>query len=326
MNEATFLKKYKTKWQTFEKVLRGNEDKDLKPDEIADLYIELTDDLSYARTFYPESKTVQYLNNLSLEAHRKIFTYKKLDAERPMQFFITELPLLLKKNRKYIFISLLVFMVSTAIGAVSAANDAEFIRLILGDSYVNTTLENIKKGDPMAIYKSENNLDMFFGITINNIKVSFYVFVSGIFSAFATMYLLFQNGVMLGAFQYFFYEKNLMNVSASAIYLHGTLELSAIVIAGAAGILLGNGFLFPGTYNRRYALKQSAKESMKIIAGLIPVFIAAGFIEGFITRYYKDMPSIFNYLIIIVSATFVLFYYFIYPEKVYKKYANATSK
>lgn len=326
MNEANFLKKYKSKWQTFEKVLKDNNSSSLKPDEIADLYIQITDDLSYARTFYPNSKTVYYLNNLSLTAHRILFTHKKIEADRPFQFFVTELPLILYKNQKYIFYAFIVFFLSICIGAVSAANDYEFVRIILGDNYINTTLENIEKGDPMAIYKSANNLDMFFAITLNNIKVSFYVFVSGIFTAFATIFLLFQNGVMLGAFQYFFYDKNLFSISASAIYLHGTLELSAIVIAGAAGFVLGNSFLFPQTYSRLFALKNGARESMKIVIGLIPIFILAGFIESFVTRYYKDMPAFINYLIIIISAFFILFYYIIYPIKVFKKYTNATSK
>ena len=80
------------------------------------------------------------------------------------------------------------------IGIISTANDDKFVRLILGDSYVNMTMENIAKGDPMAVYKKMNQVDMFMGITFNNIVVSFYTFIAGILLTFGTGYMLFSNG------------------------------------------------------------------------------------------------------------------------------------
>ncbi len=94
--------------------------------------------------------------------------------------------------------------------------------------------------------------------------------------------------------------------------LHGTLELSAIVIAGAAGFVMGNSILFPGTYSRLESFKRGAKKGLKVVVGLIPVFILAGFIEGFFTRHTTMHWSI-KLSVILLSATFIIYYFIIYP-------------
>jgi uncharacterized membrane protein SpoIIM required for sporulation len=102
--------------------------------------------------------------------------------------------------------------------------------------------------------------------------------------------------------------------SLLAVWLHGTLEISAIIVAGCAGITMGNGWLFPKTYTRLESFKRSAKRGVKIIIGTVPIFITAGFIESYITRH-TELPDIIRLLIILLSLTFVLFYYVIYPKK-----------
>ena len=104
-------------------------------------------------------------------------------------------------------------MLSIGIGALSAAHDDTFVRLILGDAYVNMTLNNIEQGDPMAVYKSMHQSDMFFAITFNNVRVSFMAFVMGLLISVGSGLIMFYNGIMLGAFQYFFYQKGLLLTS-----------------------------------------------------------------------------------------------------------------
>ena len=87
----------------------------------------------------------------------------------------------------------------------------------MGDGYVETTLENIKNGNPLAIYESNDQLSMFVQITTNNMKVAFLTFFIGFFFTIGTHILMFYNGVMLGAFQYFFYMKGLYFLSYKRI-------------------------------------------------------------------------------------------------------------
>jgi uncharacterized membrane protein SpoIIM required for sporulation len=190
--------------------------------------------------------------------------------------------------------------------------DENFARLILSDGYVNMTIENIEKGDPMAVYKGRGQVDMFFAITYNNIRVSFFAFILGIFFSIGTGYILLLNGIMLGCFQYFFYTYGLLFESFLSIWIHGTIEISSIVIAGGSGMVMGNSLLFPGTLPRWYALKQGARNGLKIVIGLVPLFIIAGFLESFVTRL-TDFPVVVKLGIILLSALFILTYIVIYP-------------
>ena len=95
---------------------------------------------------------------------------------------------------------------------------------------------------------------------------------------------------------------------------HGTLELSAIVIAGGAGITLGNGWLFPGTRGRTESFLLAARHSIRVFISIVPVIILAAFIEGFFTRY-TDVGDLLRLLVILLSASFVIFYYVLLPIK-----------
>ena len=196
--------------------------------------------------------------------------------------------------------------------AFSTAQDQSFVRGILGDSYVEMTESNIANGDPFGVYKSSDRLTMFFTIALNNIKVSFMVFIGGLLASLGTIWFLFNNGMMLGAFQTFFFMKNLGWQSVLVVWIHGTLEISAIIIAGGAGFILGNSILFPKTYRRIDSVKRGARDGMKLMIGLVPVFIAAAFLEGFITRY-ATMPKPLSISILALSFSFITWYFVAWP-------------
>ena len=219
----------------------------------------------------------------------------------------------------------MVFLIAIVIGVVSSEGDTGFVRLILGDSYVNMTQENIKNDDPLAVYKQMNGVDMFMGITFNNIRVSFYAFMAGLLLSVGTILLLLYNGIMLGTFHHLFYTQDLLFKSLSIVWIHGTLEISSIIIAGAAGLVLGNSILFPKTYSRRQSFLISAKDGVKIIIGLIPLFIVAGFLESFVTRF-TQMPIFINLTIIISSLSFIIWYFIIYPLKLSRREKNEFTK
>ena len=316
MKKAVFIRQNKEKWKNYEATLLYPQKQ--SPDLLADIYIDVTNDLSFAHSHYPHSKITGYLNGLSSQLHQFIHKKKKTRFSRIITFWTQEIPEIMYHSRKELLYSFLIFSVCALVGAFSAANDESFVRLIMGDRYVDMTLENIDKGDPMAVYKSMNSGEMFSMITVNNIRVSFLVFVSGIFTSLASAVMLFYNGIMLGSFQYFFYEHGLLSESALAIWIHGTLEISAIIVAGAAGIAMGNGWLFPKTYTRLESFRRSAARGGKIVLGTVPIFIIAGFLESYVTRQ-TELPDWIRLLIILVSLSFVLVYYVVYPQMLAKK-------
>ncbi len=317
MREVAFIKQNKQKWLEFEIAIFG---KTLKnPDELASLYVHLVNDLSYAQTYYPKSKVVLYLNNLAAKAFQKIYKTKRQDSNRFVQFWKIEVPLIVYNYRRYVLYAFLIFGVFVAIGALSAAFDDSFVRLILGDHYVNMSLENIEQGDPVAVYKSGSNWGSFIGITLNNLYVGILSFILGAFLGLGTGYLLLNNGIMLGAFQYFFYKHGVIWESMRGIWIHGAMEIFAIVIEGAAGFMLGASILFPRTFSRMTSFKIGVKNGVKILISTFPFTIAAGFLEGYVTRYSNVMPNWLSVGIILVTLFIISYYYLIYPYIVNKK-------
>lgn len=310
MREAAFVKRNADKWRDIEEnpPIAGRQ---TDPDELVDNFVELTDDLSYARTFYPDANVTRYLNGLAAQMHRGLMQNRREEQGRFILFWKYELPALFYQSQRLLVVAALVFLAACVLGWVSAAHDNTFVRLILGDAYVNMTLENIKKGDPLGVYNSMEQSTMFVQITLNNIYVAFRTFIFGLFASFGTVVMLFYNGVMLGSFQYFFYERGLLLDSVLKIWIHGTLEISAIVIAGCAGLTVGNSLLFPGTFSRLESFKRGIKQGLKIAIGLVPIFITAGFLESFVTRL--TLPAPVSAGIIAVSAAFIVWYFIIYP-------------
>ena len=318
MKESLFIKQNKKRWEEFEKIVK--QPNQAQPDRLAELFVQVTDDLSFARTQYPESRTTRYLNGLAGMVHLEIYKNKREDKNRFVEFWKHELPRVMYEARKPLLYSFLIFIIASTIGALSTKHDDTFVRLILGDGYVNMTLENIKAGNPTAVYSTSDELSMFFFITWNNIFVSFRVFVFGVFASLGTAIFLLYNGIMVGTFIMFFFQEQQLSQAFPVIMLHGTIELTSIVIAGAAVFLMRNRLLFPGTYSRLESFKKGAVKGLKIVMGLIPFFVAAGFIESFITRY-AFMPTSIKVLIIGLSAILMIYYFVIYPIRI-RRYDN----
>lgn len=312
MKEVTFIRRNIEKWKHTEKVVE--QAATLSPDQLADVYTDLTADLAFAQTHFPASRITIYLNNLASALHNEIYRSKREKWSRIITFWTHEVPHTMYTARRELLVSFIIFTVSVLIGIISAANDPNFVRLILGNNYVDMTLNNIANGEPMAVYNGSDEVPMFLGITLNNVMVSFNCFAMGLLTSFGTGFMLLRNGIMIGAFQTFFYQHDLLWESSLAIWLHGTLEIWAIIVAGAAGLALGNGWLFPGTYSRGESFRRGAKKGLKIVVGTVPVFVMAGFVEGFITRH-TELPDGLRLGFILLSLAFIIFYYIYLPNR-----------
>ena len=312
MKEVTFIRQNIEKWRSAELVV--DTVGETEATQLADTYIDVTSDLAFAQTHYPESKITRYLNNLASALHNEIYRSQRYRWSRLLTFWTDEVPRTMWEARRELLISFIIFLASALVGMLSQLFDPEFCRIILGDNYVDMTLQNIANGEPMAVYNGDPESDMFSMITLNNVKVSFITFVLGVFTSIGTGFVLFQNGVMLGSFQTFFAQHGLLWQSALAVWLHGTLEISAIIVAGAAGIAMGNGWLFPGTYPRLVSFRRGARRGLRIVVGAVPLFVVAGFIEGFFTRH-TEWPDLLRLSIILCSLAFVIYYYIVLPKK-----------
>ena len=312
MREGQFIQQNIEKWKIYQY------EPTTDPDEMAERFTELVNDLGYAKTFYPQSKVTLYLNKLASGIYLGIYKNKREESSRITRFWKEELPLIIRKHHRIILYSFLIFLFFALMAAFSAANDQGFVRGVLGNDYMEKTEQNIAKGEPFGVYKEMDPLSMFLWIAVHNVKISFMIFITGILAGLGTIWLLFNNGVMVGAFQYYFFSRGLGWKSILVIWIHGTLEISSIIISGAAGIVLARSLLFPGTYKRLPSLKQGAKDGIKMMIGLVPVFVIAAFLEGFVTRY-SQMPVWLSLFILTASAGFIIWYFIIYPVRLNKK-------
>lgn len=318
MKESEFIEQNKEKWLNFENNLSK---KDISPAKTSKLFVQITDDLSYARTFYQNRSVKIYLNGSAKLLFNDINKTNKKGFAAFIHFWKSDLPLTMYLARRAMLISFIVFVCCFILGVVTSIHDPNFARTILSNDYVNMTNENIAKGDAMAVYKSRSEVNTFLPIFYNNLKVDFMTFFSGIFMAIGSLVVMIVNGVMVGVFQYFFIERHLFWESFLTIWTHGALEISAIILSGGAGLTLGKGFLFPGTYSRFQSFKISGMNGLKIIMGVAPVTLLAAFIEGFLTRH-TGIPNPLRFSFILLSFAFILTYFFWYPRKVAKKTLN----
>ena len=242
MKETKFIEQNQKKWQRFEELYKS---KSNDPEELSDLYMDVTDDLSYAQTFYKRRTVRVYLNKLAQTVYTGVHKQKGESISRFIDVWRVSLPLEIYRSRKSLLFALIAFVVYALIGVATTMVDPDFPRVVLGDYYVDMTIENIQNGNPLKIYEDNDQTRMFIEITTNNMKVAFLTFFVGFFFTIGTHILLFSNGVMLGAFQYFFHAKGLLITSFLGIWIHGAFEIFCDCAGGWSGYYCWKWFIIP---------------------------------------------------------------------------------
>jgi uncharacterized membrane protein SpoIIM required for sporulation len=239
--------------------------------------------------------------------------------------------MVIRKNHKIFLFTFIVFAVSCAMGIISSMRDYDFVKGVLGEDYVAMTEDNIANGDPFGVYKSTGEggyFSTFMWFFYHNVKIDFLMFIFGLFFGVLTLHLLFTNSIMLGCFQYMFFAKGLGIKSVLVIWVHGTLEISAMIISSTAGFIIAKSILFPGSYSRLSSFKTGIKDAVKIMIIFVPMTLGAAFLESYITHlmsetFDKDgkggMPVWASLLILGGSFCFVVWYFIIYPILVERK-------
>jgi uncharacterized membrane protein SpoIIM required for sporulation len=322
MREAMFIKKNADKWTEYQQTQTND------PDETAERFVTLVDDLSYAKTFYPHSKVTKWVNAIAANIYQSIYKNKKEKYSRVFTFWKYELPLLFRKYHKVLLFAFLLNFFFTIIGVWASMNNEEFMRGVLSPGYVDKTMDNIANGDPFGIYKSDNPFSMFVMIAMNNIFVAFLMAMGGLTLGIWTLISDWQNSVMLGAFQYMFFAHNLGAKSVLVIWIHGTLEILSFIVASTVGYIISRSILFPGTYNRLESFKKGVKDGMKIMIALVPIFIVAAFFESYVTHLMSNtysktknagLPVWGSVIILLVSLAFILWYFIFLPIRLHKR-------
>lgn len=255
-------------------------------DELVALYQRTSTHLSYARTNFHNTALTTRLTRLVAGASGVIYGKRARTFRGLAEFFRTTFPAAVWDARRFVLVAaLLTFVPVAAIGIWIANSDAALEASApdaVREAYVNDDFESYYSSDPAGQFATQ--------VTINNIQVSIFAFAAGIVLCLGAAVILAYNGANLGVALGLFAAAGQQPKFWGLILPHGLLELTAVVIAGAAGLRLGWAIIAPGDRRRGEALAIAGRRSVVIILGLLAVFITAGLIEGFVTG--SSLPTV----------------------------------
>ncbi len=283
MNEDKFISTHSDTWKELEELSTLINKKGIKtlPSEKIQrfLYVfrQSSHNLAYARTHYRESRVVDYLNSLISKCHAHVYAVKKISPSSLIKYICLDFPRLIKEYRWFVIGSFSFFIIGFIVSLLMVLYNADNSNIFLPQNLI----EGVKSGKSGG---GEWNYPlMSSSIMTNNISVSLRAFVLGITLGLGTIYVLFFNGVILGSLTGITYLYGNPISYWSLILPHGIIELTAIFISGAAGLIIAKSMLLPGEYSRKSALIDGAKKACSLIIGVIFMLIIAGIIEGFFT-------------------------------------------
>lgn len=282
-----FINERKDNWQRLEDLLgmlQGTGLRNLSRMEVrefGELYRRAASDLAIARAETRDPKLVSYLNSLVIRAHGKIYRADGQGVSIIRRFFARDFPRAVRGSSPFSWTAFAVFMIFGVLSFSLCFYDREF-GITIGVDDVRMAAES---GDRWWMELNKANQIGSSMILTNNILVAFMAFAFGALLGIGTLYILLINGVSIGGVLGVCYRVNpeFGNELVTFMVGHGVLELSAIFIAGGAGMMIGYAIINPGDLTRSQALKKAGAEAAKIVIGCAVILVIAGIIEGFIS-------------------------------------------
>ena len=248
-------------------------------DELVQLYQRASAHLSHARTQSEDPALIARLTSLVATSGNAIYSSRSRSLAGVARFFTTSFPAAVWHARRFVMVSaLLVLLPAVVVGAWLARSD-----VALEASAPAAVREAYVQQDFEAYYSSAPASEFATSVTVNNIQVGFLAFSAGILLCVVTAFLLVNNGLNVGKAAGLFAAVGQQSKFYGLILPHGLLELSAIIVAGGAGLAVGWSVIDPGDRPRGEALAEQGRRSAVIALGLMFAFIVAGTIEGFVT-------------------------------------------
>jgi uncharacterized membrane protein SpoIIM required for sporulation len=281
-----FITESKSSWQRLEDLLAELDRSSLRKltrDEVRELgkiYRRTASDLAIARAESRDPRLINYLNNLVIRAHGRIYRAESGGPVQILKFFQYTFPQLVRQYAGYIGIAFLVVVVFGAIGYFGTMHDADFADLAGVPQVMRDVVRNHVHW--WERLNGENQVGSS-GIMTNNIQVMFLAFAFGAVFGVGTLYILASNGLQIGAVIALTAREGYSTALLTFMAGHGVIEMTCIFIAGGAGLLVGKSILMPGDLSRTDSIKSGGRDAVKLIAGCVPLLVIAGTIEGFLS-------------------------------------------
>ncbi len=300
MNEQMFMEANMQKWSRLEDYNRRLYKKGLSRlpkdeiDEFAELLHSTSYSLSYARTHFKDRPVTNYLNTIVGAANSYFYVKPVTDTSDIKNYFKSGFPTTVRENSKFVSFALILFLMGFLGGLIAVLVNPESVNYFFPGG-INLSFDG--KGWNYPFISSL--------IMANNIKTALAAIAFGVFLGLGTVYVLFYNGLIIGCLTGYVIGSGADIVMfASLILPHGFLELTAIFISGAAGLIIGRAILIPGDLRRRDSLIKGGKEAARLIPGIVFMLVIAAIIEGFFTPL--SLPAIVKLVFAVASLGVML--------------------
>jgi len=275
-------------------------------EELGRLYRRAASDLAYARAHFNDPDTVSYLNQLVARGHAAIYTPGRPRWSRLWRFLSSDFPRQVREGYVFLALAAIALFGSAGVGAAVAVISPEAASLFVPEQFARALREpELREISPEGL---SAGMEALLGsiILTNNIKVGFFSFALGIGLGAGTVYVLLQNGLMLGALAGVMGRGKQGVVFWSLVAPHGGMELLAVCICGASGLVLGWALISPGDLARREALIAAGRRAVPLVLGAMPIFGIAALVEAFVTP--ARAPAALKLAVGAIGAAAVLAY------------------
>jgi uncharacterized membrane protein SpoIIM required for sporulation len=273
-------------------------------------YRQISRDLAIARARGYTPALIARLNELVVRGHNVIYVRRAGFGRRIAAFFIQGFPRLVRAQRRYVFAAAAAMLLPALLIGVAIDRAPETIYSVMS---ADTLTEIEAMYDPTATHygrarASDSNFAMFGFYVRNNISISFQLFATGVLAGIGTLLYLVYNGLMLGAVGVHLIKLGYFDTFVPFVIGHGAFELTAIVLAGAGGLMMGHALLDPGRLPRRAALQRAGRVAVRLLLGAVVMLLVAAFVEAFWSSI-RGLPSSIKLLVGVALWVGVLGYF-----------------
>lgn len=247
------------------------------------LYRRTCGHLAIARSRSYPSHMIERLEHLTSAAHQQIYQQREVGLQWLVRMIAVDFPVAVRAHARYVTVAALIFIVPTLVVGWLVQAQPELILSVV-DAETASEFDEMYADSAESIgrFRSADTDWMMFGHYIrNNIGVAFQCFAGGLFAGLGSIFFLFYNGAFGGAIAGYLISRGLSSTFFSFVATHAAFELTAIVLAGSAGLRIGHALVSPGRQSRRQALVAASRQAVVILYGVTAMLLVAAAIEAF---------------------------------------------
>lgn len=283
MNRDEFVRRNEATWRQAEDLLDKLESGRKVEHELGELpaiYRRCCQHLAHARQRQYDSPLVTRLNRIALRGYHQLYRRPRMTPAAALRFLAADFPRLVRAHAGYFWLATALFYGPGIAMAIAVLLDQDAIYTLL-DAQQLETFEEMYRRPATEERGAEADFAAFGFYVFNNVAIAFRTFASGLFAGLGTLFFLVFNGLFLGAVFAHLVHVGIAPNLLSFVIGHGSLELTALVIAGVAGLRLGAATVSPGRYRRVEALRRAARVCVQLMLGVAAMLVGAAFLEAF---------------------------------------------